>query len=39
MQENTSVKNIIRWFIVAPIVFTLEKAVGLIERKKHKSEK
>ncbi|WP_455392121.1 CFI-box-CTERM domain-containing protein [[Eubacterium] cellulosolvens] len=34
MDQNESKKNILRWVVVAPIVFVLRKAVGLIERGK-----
>ena len=34
MQNNPPLKNVIRWCVVSPIVFLLEKAVGLIERHK-----
>jgi hypothetical protein len=37
MNENVAVKNIMRWFIVAPIVYFLQKAVGFIERKRDKN--
>ncbi len=42
MQKNASVKNILRWSVVAPIVFALKKAIEFIEHDKHddpKSEK
>jgi hypothetical protein len=32
MRQSKSVKNIFRWFVVAPIVYTLKKIVGLLNR-------
>jgi hypothetical protein len=33
MQQNKTVKNVLRWVIVSPIVYFLHKTVGLIDHK------
>jgi C1A family cysteine protease len=36
MNQNSTVKNVFRWVVVAPIVYVLDKAVNLIEHRRRR---